>query len=78
MLLTLASLPVRVIAREEYAAAVAAAEKRIGKRDPDDVDLLALALHLEVPVWSNDNDFDGAGVEWFTTAQLLKTLQIGD
>jgi predicted nucleic acid-binding protein len=41
------------------------------------VDLLALALHLKLPIWSNDNDFEDAGVEWYTTAQLLKTLGIG-
>jgi hypothetical protein len=29
-----------------------------------------------VPVWSNDNDFEDAGVEWHTTAELLKMLGI--
>ncbi len=74
VLMAVAALPVRVVAREGYAAALPEAEKRIGKRDPEDADILALALHLGVPVWSNDNDFEGAGVEWFTTAQLLKRL----
>jgi hypothetical protein len=27
-------------------------------------------------VWSNDNDFEDSGVEWYTTAELLKTLGI--
>jgi hypothetical protein len=27
-------------------------------------------------VWSNDNDFEYSGVEWYTTAELLKTLGI--
>jgi hypothetical protein len=31
---------------------------------------------LGVPVWSNDNDFNDVGVEWYTTAQLLKKLAI--
>ena len=39
------------------------AKRRIGKRDPDDVDALALALTLKLPVWSNDNDFEESGVE---------------
>ena len=78
VLLTVASLPVKVIGREEYAAAIARAEKRIARRDPDDVDILALALHLGVPVWSNDNDFHGADIEWYTTAELLKKLRIGE
>jgi hypothetical protein len=36
--------------------------------------VLALALQLNVAVWSNDNDFEDAGVEWHTTAELLKML----
>jgi hypothetical protein len=40
------------------------------------VDILALSLHEAVPLWSNDNDFEDAGVEWFTTAELLKKLGV--
>lgn len=76
LLMSLASLPVVVVERAEYADSVPEAVKRIGDRDPDDVDALALALHLRVPVWSNDDDFRGAGVEWFTTAALLKKLGV--
>ena len=74
VLLALAALPVKIIEREAYAAGLPRAQKRIGKRDPDDVEILALALHLGLPVWSNDNDFEDAGIEWYTTAQLLKKL----
>jgi predicted nucleic acid-binding protein len=77
VLLAVAALPVTIVGRESYAADIARAGNRIAKRDPDDVDLLALALHLELPVWSNDNDFEDAGIEWYATAQLLKTLGIG-
>ena len=76
LLLACAALPVTVIERSEYEAKVSAAKRRIGKRDPDDVDVLALALHLNVAVWSNDNDFEDSGVEWHTTAELLKMLGI--
>jgi predicted nucleic acid-binding protein len=62
--------------RPEYEGKLSMARRRIGKRDPDDVDVLALALYLNVAVWSNDNDFEDTGVEWYTTAQLLKTLGI--
>ncbi len=55
---------------------MAKARRRIGKRDPDDVELLALALHFQVPLRTNDNDFEGCGVEWFTTAELLKRLGV--
>jgi len=63
--------------RKEYSRSIRQAKELIGKRDPDDVQLLALAIHLKIPVWSNDNDFQGTGVEWFTTAQLLRILGIG-
>ena len=59
-----------------YAAALEAAKRAIARRDPDDVDLLALALALGVPVWSNDSDFKDAGVEWYTTARLLRRFGV--
>ena len=76
LMLAVASLPVSIVAREVYSRSIARANKRIGWRDPDDVDLLALALHFKVPLWSNDNDFEGCGVEWYTTAELLKKLGV--
>ena len=77
VLLAIATLPVLVVEREEYARSLPEARQRIARRDPDDVDVLALALHLGVDVWSNDSDFDVAGVEWHTTAQLLKRFGLG-
>jgi hypothetical protein len=62
--------------RSDYEAKLSTARRRIGKRDPDDVDVLAVALTLNLPVWSNDNDFEDAGVEWYSIAELLKTLGI--
>ena len=44
--------------------------------DPDDVELLAMALHLQVPIWSNDRDFEGLNVDSFTTEGLLRHLRI--
>jgi len=76
LLLAFAALPVTVVERSEYEDKLPTARRRIGKRDPDDVDVLALALHLNFAVWSNDNDFEDAGVEWHTTAELLKALGI--
>lgn len=76
LLLAAAALPVMVVEPAEYAAHVATSKERIGRRDPDDIDVLALALTLNWPVWSNDNDFEDAGVEWHTTAELLRTLGI--
>ena len=74
VLLTVAALPVRVVERADYANGMREATRRIGKRDPDDIDTLALALCLCWPVWSNDNDFEGTDVEWYTTAELLRRL----
>ena len=74
VLLTVATLPVTLVESNVYAGSIARARKLIGKRDPDDVELLALALHLKIPVWSNGNDFEDAGLEWYTTAQLLRAL----
>ena len=76
LMLAVASLPVSIVAREVYAGSMARARKRIGWRDPDDVELLALALHFKVPLWSNDNDFEGCGVERYTTAELLRKLGV--
>ena len=76
LLLTLAALPVTIVERTEYDNHLPEAHRRMRARDPDDVDVLALALHLKIPVWTNDNDFEDAGVEWYTTAELLKTLRI--
>ena len=46
----------------------------MGRRDRDDVELLAMAIHLKLPVWSNDNDFEDTGTAWYTTASLLAAL----
>jgi predicted nucleic acid-binding protein len=75
VLLAAASLPVSVVDHSEYAARIPEATRRIGRRDPDDVELLALALHADLDVWSNDNDFEDAGIRWYTTAELLRCLQ---
>lgn len=67
-------LAVKVYKPREYKDKLAEARRRIGGRDPEDIELLALAVSLRIPVWSNDNDFEDSGVEWYTTAFLLKKL----
>jgi predicted nucleic acid-binding protein len=74
VLLAAATLPVTIVPRSAYTSSLSEARRRIGRRDPDDVEILALALHLDVPVWSNDNDFEGSGIVWYTTASLLAIL----
>ncbi|MFC1706288.1 PIN domain-containing protein [Planctomycetota bacterium] len=65
-------LAVKEYPQEHYESHLEEAERQIGARDPDDVDLLALAL--DVPVWTNDRDFEITNVARYTTAQLLKAL----
>jgi predicted nucleic acid-binding protein len=76
VLLALATLPVTVMERKIYAPGIAEASRRIGQRDPDDIPILALALTLNVPLWSNDKDFKDVGVVWYTTEGLLRQLRI--
>src|ERR1017187_3069149 len=74
LLVAAAALPVTTVPRTAYASSLGEARKRIARRDPDDVELLALAIQLKLPVWSNDNDFEDTGVVWHTTASLLAAL----
>ncbi len=76
LLLAVATLPVSIIERRIYSRTVAQARVLIGRRDSDDVDILALALYLRIPLWSNDSDFEETGIEWYTTARLLQKLGI--
>ena len=78
VLLAVAALPVIVVERSTYARRLREAVRRIGRRDPDDAELLALALHLRIPLWSNDRDFEGVGVQLVTTEDLLRRLRIID
>ncbi len=51
------------------------AERRIAARDPDDWPTIALALTLGLPVWSQDKDLTTAGLDVFTTGELLDALR---
>lgn len=70
--------PLQVCSQDFYQEKLEAARQRIEKRDPEDVDLLALAIKLSVPVWTNDQDYATSGVRIFTTSQLLKKLGMED
>ncbi len=74
--LVLALLPLELYPKQSYEDHLEEAKQRIAHRDPDDVDVLALALKLQCPLWSNDKDFDEAGVTRYTTAQLLRQLDL--
>jgi predicted nucleic acid-binding protein len=68
-------LPIEGCQPTEYEVCESQATVLIGSRDGRDVPTLALALARNLGIWSNDNDFQGlAGVQVFTTAQLLRLL----
>jgi predicted nucleic acid-binding protein len=66
------------IEAELYGPFETAARERLQKRDEDDWPVIATALALECPVWTEDADFFGAGVATWTTDRvelLLRGLQ---
>jgi predicted nucleic acid-binding protein len=67
-------LPLKIYPRDFYEDFIPRAIRRLSEKDEDDAELLALAMKLQVPVWSNDNDFKHADIETYTTAKLLKIL----
>ena len=57
-----------------------AARQRLQKRDEEDWPVLATALALECPIWTEDTDFFGTGVATWTTDRvelLLRAAQPG-
>lgn len=46
------------------------ARKRLGARDPDDWPILAAAMALRCPIWTEDTDFFGCGVATWTSASI--------
>ena len=74
MFASLGVMPVEWTASGEYEDCRAEAEERIAARDPDDWPTVALALKLNLPVWSQDKDLADAGIEVFTTGDLLDAL----
>lgn len=55
---------------EAYVAHRTAALSRIERRDPDDWPILAAAMALDCPVWTEDNDFFGTGVPTWTSDRV--------
>src|SRR5215467_954077 len=46
------------------------ARKRLSRRDPEDWPILAAALALGCPIWTEDTDFFGCGVATWTSASI--------
>jgi predicted nucleic acid-binding protein len=56
-----------IVALSTYATREPAGRERIHSRDPDDWPVIAAALALDLPIWTEDRDFFGCGVAtWIT------------
>ena len=65
-------LPVTAVQPRQYDSQLDRATQLIGQRDPKDVHVLALALELNLPIWSEDHDFeDLPGITVHKTADML-------
>jgi len=51
------------------------ARRRLAARDPEDWAVLASALALGCPIWTEDTDFFGCGVATWTSDRVLMFLQ---
>jgi predicted nucleic acid-binding protein len=51
------------------------ARERIDRRDPDDWPVIAVALLLRLPIWTEDQDFFGIGLATWTTDRVEAYLR---
>lgn len=61
---------VEIIGKEVYEAYEKEARERLGSRDPEDWPILAAALALNCPIWTEDTDFFGCGVATWTSGRI--------
>jgi predicted nucleic acid-binding protein len=61
---------VRTVEFEVYSGFEAIARQRLARRDEDDWPILAAALALRCPIWTEDTDFFGCGVATWTSDRV--------
>ena len=61
---------VDIVQSPYYSAFEQAAMRRIASRDADDWPVLATALLLKAPIWTEDRNFFGTGVATWTTKNV--------
>ena len=66
---------VELIGCEVYGQFEVEARERLDKRDPDDWPILASALALGGPIWTEDGDFFACGVGTWTTDLVQRFLR---
>lgn len=59
-----------IVGDDLYGELEAEARKRLGTRDPEDWPILAAALALDCPIWTEDTDFFGCGVATWTSGSI--------
>ena len=59
-----------IVGDDLYGDFEAEARKRLGARDPEDWPILATALALGCPIWTEDTDFFGCGVATWTSSGI--------
>ncbi len=63
------------IGNEIYSDFESSARERLGERDPEDWPILAAALAIGCPIWTEDTDFFGCGVPTWTTSRVVMFLR---
>ena len=66
---------VELVGSEVYGVFESQARERLGDRDPDDWPILASALAIGCPIWTEDTDFFGCGVSTWTTSCVAVFLR---
>lgn len=61
---------VEPVERDSYGLFEAEAKARLAGRDDDDWPVLATALALACPIWTEDQDFFGTGASVWTTSRV--------
>src|SRR5262245_49731835 len=69
-ILDLVNTLVQTVEAEAYSAYEVIARERLDRRDMDDWPVLASALALGCPIWTEDTDFFGCGVATWTTDRV--------
>jgi len=64
-----------LIGSDVYSEFEAEARERLGQRDPEDWPMLAAALALGCPIWTEDTDFFGCGVATWTSDRVRMFLR---
>jgi predicted nucleic acid-binding protein len=67
---------VELVDRESYGAFEQEARQRLRGRDEDDWPVLATALALSYPIWTEDADFFGTGIAIWTSNRVEIFLKV--